>query len=66
MPRDIALFDVYVPAIVVLFIAGAIATWMADRILASTGLYRFVWHPALFRASLLTCICGLFGLIVYS
>jgi hypothetical protein len=24
-----------------------------------------VWHPALFRASLLACVCGLLGLAVY-
>ena len=38
---------------------------LVDRLLAMSGLYRFVWHPALFRASLLVCICGLLGLAVY-
>jgi hypothetical protein len=40
-------------------------TWVVDRALALTGLYRVVWHPALFRASLLVCICGTLGLIAY-
>lgn len=56
MPRDIAVFDAYVPAIVLLFIAGALLTWMLDRAIAYTGLYRVVWHPSLFRASLLVCV----------
>ena len=65
MPRDIAVFDAYVPAIVLLFIAGAALTWVLDRVIAYTGLYRVVWHPSLFRACLLVCTCGLFGLAVY-
>ena len=65
MPRDIAILDAYMPAIVLLFIAGAALTWVLDRVIAHTGLYRVVWHPSLFRASLLVCVCGLLGLAVY-
>ena len=65
MPRDIAVFDAYVPAIVLLFIAGAALTWVLDRVIAYTGLYRVVWHPSLFRASLLGCVCGVLSLAVY-
>jgi hypothetical protein len=65
MPRDIAILDAYMPAIVLLFIAGAALTWVLDRVIAYTGLYRVVWHPPLFRASLLVCVCGLLGLAVY-
>ncbi len=65
MPREIAVMDLYVPAIVLLCMAGAAATWVLDRLLAWAGLYRFVWHPSLFRTSLLVCICGLLGLAVY-
>lgn len=65
MPREIAVLDAYVPAIVLLFIAGAAITWMLDRVIASTGLYRVVWHPSLFRASVLVCVCGALGLAVY-
>jgi len=65
MPRDIAVFDAYVPTIVLLFIAGAVLTWALDRVIAYTGVYRVVWHPSLFRASLLVCVCGVLGLAVY-
>ncbi|MDR6419568.1 putative membrane protein [Paraburkholderia phenoliruptrix] len=65
MPRDIAVFDAYVPTIVLLFVAGAALTWVLDRVIAYTGVYRVVWHPSLFRASLLACVCGLLGLAVY-
>ena len=65
MPRDIAVFDAYVPTIVPLFVVGAALTWVLDRVIAYTGVYRVVWHPSLFRASLLVCVCGLLGLAVY-
>jgi hypothetical protein len=65
MPREIAVFDAYVPAMVLLFIAGAALTWVLDRVIAYTGVYRMVWHPSLFRASLLVCVCGVLGLAVY-
>jgi hypothetical protein len=65
MPREIAVLDAYLPAIVLLFVAGAALTWVLDRLLALTGLYRVVWHPSLFRASLLVCVCGGLGLAVY-
>ncbi|KND56668.1 Na+-dependent transporter of the SNF family [Candidatus Paraburkholderia kirkii] len=65
LPRNIAILEAYVPTILLLFIAGAMITWIVDRLLALTDLYRVVWHPALFRASLLVCICGTLGLIAY-
>ncbi|MEX3526909.1 MAG: DUF1656 domain-containing protein [Burkholderia sp.] len=65
MPREIAVFDAYMPTVVLMFVLGALLTWTVDRLLAATGLYRLVWHPSLFRASLLVCICGGLGLAVY-
>ncbi|PMS20500.1 DUF1656 domain-containing protein [Trinickia dabaoshanensis] len=65
MSREIAVLGAYIPGLIPLCIGGAALTWLADRLLAQIGLYRFVWHPALFRASLLACICGALGLAVY-
>ena len=65
MSREIAVLGAYFPMLVPLCIGGAALTWLLDRLLGSVGLYRFVWHPALFRASLLACVCGLLGLAVY-
>jgi len=65
MPREIAVLDAYVPTILLLCVIGAALTWVLDRFLAWTGLYRVVWHPSLFRASLLVCICGVLGLAAY-
>lgn len=65
MPRDVAFLDAYIPAIVLLFILGAAITWVLDSALARTGLYRIVWHPSLFRVSLLVVVCCAIGLAVY-
>jgi hypothetical protein len=65
MPRSTAILEAYVPTILLLFVAGALFTWLLDRALALTGLYRVVWHPSLFRASLVVCVCGLIGLAFY-
>jgi protein AaeX len=65
MPRDIALLDAYIPAIVLLFILGAAITWVLDAVLARVGLYRIAWHPSLFRVSLLVIVCCVLGLAVY-
>lgn len=65
MPREVAVLDTCMPAIVLLFVTGTLLTWLLDRAIAYTGLYRVVWHPNLFRASLLVCVCGALGLAVY-
>jgi hypothetical protein len=44
---------------------GILLTWAIDRAVALTGLYRHVWHPSLFRASLLVCVCGIVALATY-
>ncbi len=35
-----------------LFVAGYLFGW-CDRLLVPTGIYDFVWHPALFNTALL-------------
>lgn len=66
MPREISFFDAYVPTLLLaVIIAGAIAL-VVDRLLVWLGWYNLVWHPALFRVSLYTCIAALLGLAIYS
>ncbi|MBJ9696802.1 DUF1656 domain-containing protein [Burkholderia cenocepacia] len=63
--REISIFDVYVPAVMLTFIAGVLITLLADRLLNRTSFYEHVWHPSLFRASLMVCICCALGLTIY-
>ncbi|AYW58410.1 TPA: DUF1656 domain-containing protein [Pseudomonas aeruginosa] len=65
MPREIAIHGVYMPTLTLLFVIAAVLTWGLDRIFASLGLYRFTWHPALFRVSLFACLYGGLSLTIY-
>ncbi|MDV6586939.1 DUF1656 domain-containing protein [Pseudomonas aeruginosa] len=65
MPREIAIHGVYMPTLTLLFVIAAALTWGLGRIFASVGLYRFTWHPALFRVSLFACLYGGLSLTIY-
>lgn len=52
MPREIDVLSLLVPSLLPLFLGCAMVYWIVDRALARMGLFRQVWHPALFRASL--------------
>ncbi|MBG6467937.1 DUF1656 domain-containing protein [Pseudomonas aeruginosa] len=65
MPREIAIHGVYMPTLTLVFVLAAALTWGLDRIFASVGLYRFPWHPALFRVSLFACLYGGLSLTIY-
>lgn len=56
--NELNLFGLYVPWILLLFCLALAATRLASRLLARTGLYRFVWHPALFDVALFVILFG--------
>ena len=65
MPREIALFGVYMPNLTLLFLLTLAGGWVIDRLVAWCGLYRHAWHPTLLRVSLFTCLYGALVLYVY-
>ncbi|MET0331117.1 MAG: DUF1656 domain-containing protein [Dyella sp.] len=65
MPREIALGDALVPGLLLVFLACLLALWGIDWIVGRLGLYRFVWHPALFRLALFVGLFGVAGLLLY-
>jgi len=66
MPREFEMFGIILPSLIpLLLLAGAIS-WCFDSLLARTGFFQFVWHPALFRISMTVLLfCG-FGLQLFS
>jgi len=38
--------------------------WAIDAIVGRFGLYRYVWHPPLFRVALFVCLFGIAGLLL--
>jgi protein AaeX len=65
MPREIALGGVFVPGLLAWFVLSLGLLLLIDVVIGRFGLYRFVWHPALFRLALFVCIFGSIGLLLY-
>ena len=64
MPREIAMFDALVPSLFLVFLLSVAVHAALDKVLGWWGVYRFVWHPPLFRFSCFVCIFGVGGLLV--
>ncbi|AGU48050.1 putative transmembrane protein [Variovorax paradoxus B4] len=52
MIGEASFYGLYVPWLLVLAGVALVALWGVRRLLAVTGLYRWVWHPALFDMAL--------------
>jgi protein AaeX len=59
MPVEIELFGFFAPTLLLVFVASVVVFVALDLLLASIGVYRFAWHPGLFRVALFTSLfCG--------
>lgn len=65
MPREIALADALVPSILLVYLGCLLVLWVIDAIVGRYGLYRYVWHPSLFRVAVFFCLFGAVGLLLY-
>ena len=65
MPREIALFDALVPALLPVFLAAAFIALALDWLFVRHGIYRHLWYPALFRLAVLSCLFAAGGLLIY-
>ena len=65
MPREVALFGLYLPSLTLLFLLTLPPAWALDRLFAWRGLYRHAWHPTLLRVSLFTCLYCALALTIY-
>lgn len=65
MPREIALGDALVPGVLLLFLGALVLLWLLDWLAGRYGLYRFVWHPPLFRLAAFVCLFGAFALFLF-
>ncbi|HML80452.1 MAG TPA: DUF1656 domain-containing protein [Thiomonas arsenitoxydans] len=64
MPREIDLFGVLVPGILVIFFGSLLIAGLIDGLLGSLGGYRYVWHPALFRLAVFLALFAATGLLL--
>jgi len=65
MPREIALGDALVPGLLLVYLGCLLLLWVIDTIVGRYGLYRYVWHPSLFRVAVFFCLFGVAGLLLY-
>ena len=65
MPREIAIYGVLVPGLLPVFLGCLLLMVLVDVLIGRYGLYRYVWHPPLFRLALFACLFGLAGLLLH-
>lgn len=65
MPREMAIDGVLIPGLLVWFLISLLLLFLIDMVIGRFGLYRYVWHPALFRLGLIACIFGSIALLLY-
>ncbi|TFW31115.1 DUF1656 domain-containing protein [Massilia horti] len=58
MIGEVSLYGLYVPPLLLLTLVALAISSLLNRLLARTGFYRLVWHPALFDFSLFVIILG--------
>jgi len=63
--RQTSLGGAYIPTLMLVFLLCAALTWVIDMAIARIGVYAFVLHPPLFRASLFVCLLAVIGLSFY-
>jgi uncharacterized protein DUF1656 len=56
MKYELDLFGVIVPSLLLWSVAAYVLARMFSKVIARTGLYRHVWHPALFDFGLTVCL----------
>lgn len=65
MPREVNFAGATVPGLLVVYLVCLLVQWAIDTLVGRYGLYRHVWHPALFRVALFFCLFGSIGLLLY-
>jgi protein-S-isoprenylcysteine O-methyltransferase Ste14 len=58
MIGEVSLYGLYVPPLLLLTVVAVVISRVFSHLLARTGLYRLVWHPALFDLSLFVIVLG--------
>jgi hypothetical protein len=65
MPREFSLAGALVPGLLVWFVLAIALLLLFDWVVGRYGLYRYVWHPALFRRAFFVCVFGGIALLTF-
>ncbi|MET0208543.1 MAG: DUF1656 domain-containing protein [Oxalobacteraceae bacterium] len=58
MIGEVSIYGLYLPPLLLLTLAALVVSRLFKVVLAWTGFYRVVWHPALFDFSLFVIVLG--------
>jgi hypothetical protein len=58
MIGEVSLYGLYVPTLLLLALLALGIARLLARVLARLGVYRLVWHPALFDLALFVIVLG--------
>jgi protein-S-isoprenylcysteine O-methyltransferase Ste14 len=58
MIGEVSIYGLYGPPLLLLTLAALVVSRLINLVLAKTGFYRVVWHPALFDFSLFVIVLG--------
>ncbi len=64
MPHEVAIYGILVPGLLPVLLGCLLLMVLLDLVVGRFGLYRHVWHPALFRLALFVCLFGVAGLLL--
>jgi hypothetical protein len=56
MKYELDLFGVLVPSLLFWSVVAYVLARLVSKLIARVGLYRWVWHPALFDFALFVCL----------
>ena len=56
MTYELDLFGVLVPSLVLWSVLAFVLARIISKLIGRVGLYRWIWHPALFDFSLFVCL----------
>lgn len=65
MPREVAFGGVLIPGLLPIFIGSLLLMWLVDALIGRFGLYRYAWHPSLFRLAVFACLFSAAGLLLF-
>ncbi len=66
MPAEIEIFSFLVPYLLPVLVGCVVVFVMLDLLLARLGVYRYAWHPGLFRVALFAAMFSGVSLLVRS
>lgn len=64
LPAEVSIAGVYVPGLLLVGAALLLVAWALDAVAGRAGLYRYAWHPSLFRLAIYVGAFAALGLLL--